>query len=57
MPAATATHIGIVYKYDRRYSWSIEGNVSAGGRSANPRGVHLVKRKRSSVVFYANPRF
>lgn len=53
----TATHIGIVYKYDRRYIWSIEGNVSAGGHSANPRGVHLVKRKRSSVVFYANPRF
>lgn len=50
-----ATHVGIVTKYDDDYVWTVEGNVSAGGGTAHPRGVHVVKRPRSRAVFYADP--
>lgn len=52
-----ATHLGIVYKLNGSHVWTVEGNVSAGGGSKQPRGVHIVKRKRSKIVFYANPRY
>ena len=51
------THAGIVYKFNGSHVWTVEGNVSAGGRSKHPRGVHIVKHNRSRVVFYANPRY
>lgn len=52
---SAATHVGIVTKYDDSYVWTVEGNVSAGGGTAHPRGVHVVKRPKSRVVFYADP--
>ena len=52
-----ASHVGIVVKYDATHVWTVEGNVSSGGGMKHPRGVHVVKRTRSWVVFYANPRF
>lgn len=51
------SHVGIVSKVSGDYVWTIEGNVSAGGGMAHPRGVHLVKRHKSNVVFYADPRY
>lgn len=51
------THVGIVLKYTGSYVWLVEGNVSAGGHGKQPRGVYIVKRKRSQIVKYANPRW
>lgn len=51
------THVGIVYKFSSKHIWTIEGNVSAGGGSQQPRGVHKVMRSRSRVVTYASPRW
>lgn len=51
------THVGIVQKVSGSHVWVIEGNVSAGGGTKHPRGVHLVKRPKSDVVFYADPRY
>ncbi len=53
----TASHVGIVTKVEGDHVWTIEGNVSAGGGMKHPRGVHVVKRHKSSVVFYADPRY
>ena len=53
----SATHVGIVSKVEGDHVWVIEGNVSAGGGMQHPRGVHLVKRHKSNVVFYADPRY
>ncbi len=49
-------HAGIVVQYDRGNVWTMEGNVDARGGSTHPRGVHLVKRPRSHVRFYADPK-
>lgn len=51
------SHVGIVSKVSGDHVWTIEGNVSSGGGMAHPRGVHLVKRHKSNVVFYADPRY
>lgn len=53
----TASHVGIVTKVEGDHVWTIEGNVSSGGGMNHPRGVHLIKRHSSNVVFYANPRY
>lgn len=53
----TTSHVGIVTKVEGDHVWTIEGNVSAGGGMKHPRGVHVVKRHKSSVVFYADPRY
>lgn len=53
----TPSHVGIVSKVEGDHVWTIEGNVSAGGGMMHPRGVHVVKRHRSNVVFYADPRY
>ncbi|WP_269302734.1 CHAP domain-containing protein [Aeromicrobium sp. HA] len=53
----TASHVGIVAKHQGDYVWTVEGNVSSGGGMAHPRGVHIVKRHRSNVVFYADPKY
>lgn len=50
-------HVGIVSKFDRTHVWTVEGNVDARGKSSLPRGVHVIKRSRSRVNFYATPRF
>lgn len=50
-------HVGIVSRYDDRHVWIVEGNVDARGDAGRPRGVHVVKRARSRVNFYASPRF
>jgi hypothetical protein len=50
-------HVGIVSKFDRTHVWIVEGNVDARGKSSLPRGVHIVKRSRERVNFYASPRF
>ncbi len=53
----TASHVGIVSRIEGDHIWTIEGNVSSGGGMAHPRGVHLVKRHKSNVVLYADPRY
>lgn len=53
----TPSHVGIVSKVEGDQVWTIEGNVSAGGGTKHPRGVHLVKRHKSYVVFYADPKY
>lgn len=53
----TPTHVGIVSKVEGDHVWTIEGNVSSGGGTKHPRGVHLVKRHKSYVVFYADPKY
>lgn len=53
----TASHVGIVTKVSSSHVWTIEGNVSAGGGQKHPRGVHVVKRTKSRIVFYADPRY
>nr|MCW2728689.1 domain containing protein [Aeromicrobium sp.] len=50
-------HIGIVSKFDDKHVWIVEGNVDAKGKSSLPRGVHVVKRSRERVNYYATPRF
>lgn len=50
-------HVGIVSKFDDKHVWIVEGNVDARGKSSLPRGVHVVKRSRERVNFYATPRF
>lgn len=50
-------HVGIVSRFDRTHVWIVEGNVDARGKSSLPRGVHIVKRSRERVNFYATPRF
>lgn len=50
-------HVGIVSKVDRTHVWMVEGNVDARGKSSKPRGVHVVKRSRARVNFYATPSF
>lgn len=52
-----ASHVGIVVKFTAKDVWTVEGNVSAGGGMNHPRGVHIVKRHRTKVVFYAKPRW
>ncbi|WP_146828422.1 CHAP domain-containing protein [Aeromicrobium flavum] len=51
------THVGIVSKVKGDHVWTVEGNVSAGGGSRIPRGVHVVKRHTSRIVFYADPKY
>jgi hypothetical protein len=53
----TASHVGIVTQVSSTHVWTIEGNVSAGGGMKHPRGVHVVKRPKSRIVFYADPRY
>lgn len=53
----TPSHVGIVTKVSSSHVWTIEGNVSAGGGQKHPRGVHVVKRTKSRIVFYADPRY
>lgn len=49
-------HVGIVSRFDRTHVWIVEGNVDARGKSSLPRGVHVIKRSRARVNFYATPR-
>ena len=53
----TASHVGIVVKASGDHVWTVEGNVSAGGGMSHPRGVHVVKRHKSNIVFYADPKY
>ncbi|MEV7282603.1 peptidoglycan-binding protein [Streptomyces sp. NPDC093111] len=52
------THTGLVYDYDDRFVYTVEGNTNADG-SAEGDGVYLKKReRRSSYVYgYGYPRF
>jgi hypothetical protein len=50
-------HVGIVSRFDSKHVWVVEGNVDARGKSSTPRGVHVVKRSRDRVNFYATPQF
>jgi hypothetical protein len=49
-------HVGIVSRFDAKHVWIVEGNVDARGKSSLPRGVHVVKRSRDRVNYYATPR-
>lgn len=53
----TPSHVGIVVKAQGDHVWMVEGNVDAGGGSKHPRGVHVIKRHKSAVVFYADPKY
>lgn len=53
----TPSHVGIVHKVSSSHVWLVEGNVSAGGRQKHPRGIHVVKRPRSQIGFYSDPRY
>ncbi len=50
-------HAGLVVDYDGSFVWFMEGNIDSGGHNGYPRGVHLIKRPRSQVVTYAEPKF
>lgn len=50
-------HIGIVSRFDSKHVWIVEGNVDVRGKSSLPRGVHVIKRSRDRVNYYATPRF
>lgn len=52
-----AHHAGIVVKYDRTHVWFMEGNVDSRGSIGHPRGVFMIKRPKSQVVSYAEPKF
>jgi hypothetical protein len=44
-------HVGLVYKYDADYAYTVEGNTNASG-SAEGNGVYLKKRPRRSGNLY-----
>jgi GH25 family lysozyme M1 (1,4-beta-N-acetylmuramidase) len=51
-------HTGLVYKYDKDYIWTIEGNTNTNG-SRQGDGVYKLKRRRrdNHVVGYGYPKF
>jgi hypothetical protein len=51
-------HVGLVYKYDADYAYTIEGNTNANGSSEGD-GVYLKKRARrdSNLYGYGLPQF
>jgi len=53
----TASHIGIVLKASRTKLVTLEGNASRGSKFTAKRGVFIHERARSSVDFYADPRW
>jgi hypothetical protein len=44
-------HVGLVYKYDANYAYTIEGNTNANG-SSEGNGVYLKKRARRDSYLY-----
>lgn len=49
-----ATHAGLVYGYNSRYIWTIEGNTSPTNGTSG-RGVFLKKRLRTHPLYYVHP--
>lgn len=51
-------HVGLVYKYDAHFTYTIEGNTNANGSSEGD-GVYLKKRSRrdSNLYGYGLPKF
>ncbi|HET8938305.1 MAG TPA: hypothetical protein VFN67_32900 [Polyangiales bacterium] len=50
------THVGLVWKYDPKRIWTIEGNTNDKG-SAEGIGVFLKQRTRKEVYGYGYPKF
>lgn len=50
------THVGLVYKYDARRIWTIEGNTNDKG-SAEGVGVYFKQRSRKEVYGYGYPKY
>jgi hypothetical protein len=49
-------HVGLVYKYDPTYIWTIEGNTNDSGSSEGI-GVFLKQRARKSAFGYGYPKY
>lgn len=51
---SAATHVGLVYGYNSRYIWTIEGNTSPTDGTSG-RGVYLKKRLIGHPMYYVHP--
>lgn len=51
------THVGVVLSLTKTTVTTLEGNSSVGSGFTDKRGVYIHTRKRSSVVFFAEPRW